>query len=485
MADELLDASAVALAGLIRRRAISPLELVDAHIARIEEVNPRINALVADRFEAARAEARSVGEAIVRGGELPPFAGVPCTVKEFLAVAGMPQSAGIYSRRHVRATVDATVVSRVRAAGAIVLGVTNVPEGGLWMETHNPVYGLTRNPWDPARTAGGSTGGEAALIASGGSPFGIGADIGGSIRIPAAFCGIVGHKPTGRMVPNTGYWPPVAGEIGAYLVNGPMARRIADLWPLLQIMAGPDGHDAIARRFPPGDPAAVDLREVVVYPVESNGRTRVGEPMREAVRRAAKALSARGARVATLRTPGMRNAFAIWSAMLAGAPGASYAEVLGDGEAIRPLRELAKFAFGRSHHSAPALILTAAEQVAKRFPGQIKRWIEAGRRLQTDLEAELGPRGVLLHPPYTRPAPKHHHPMLTPFDFVCTAVFNVLEFPVTQVPMGFGAEGLPLGVQVAARRGLDHLTIAVAGALEEDFGGWVRAEPRAEAGART
>ncbi|MCO4746518.1 MAG: amidase, partial [Proteobacteria bacterium] len=182
----LLDQSARQLAAGIRSREVSPLEVVDAHIARIEQVNGAINALAVDRFAAARAEAREAGELIARSDprELPPLLGVPFTVKEFLAVSGMPQTGGLVRRRHHIASEDATTVARVRRAGAICLGVTNAAEAGLWSETTNRVYGRTRNPWDLRRTSGGSSGGSGALVAAGGVPFDLGADVGGSIRIP-------------------------------------------------------------------------------------------------------------------------------------------------------------------------------------------------------------------------------------------------------------------------------------------------------------
>jgi fatty acid amide hydrolase 2 len=155
-----------------------------------------------------------------------------------------------------------------------------------------------------------------------------------------------------------------------------------------------------------------------------------------------------------------------------------YAELLGDGRPVAVGRELLRLAAGRSRHTAPALAVCAAEGVMRGLPGERRRLAEAGRALAAAVEEALGPRGVLLYPPYSRPAPRHGDPLRTPFDFVCTAIFNVLELPVTAVPMGFDARGLPLGVQVVARRGCDHLTIAAAQALEEAGGGWVRADPR-------
>ena len=223
-----LTASMQELAAAVQARQISPVELLEAHMARVLQVNPVINALVADRFAAAQEEAQRAENQLMRRSErttLPPLCGVPCSVKEFYGVHGMPNSGGLVARRHVRAPRDAEAVRRLRAAGAIVMGVTNVPEGGMWMETYNHLYGRTNNPWDVRRTAGGSSGGEAALVGSGASPFGLASDLGGSIRIPAAFCGVVGHKPTGRLVPNTGSWPPMYGELSAFFCTGPVCRR--------------------------------------------------------------------------------------------------------------------------------------------------------------------------------------------------------------------------------------------------------------------
>jgi fatty acid amide hydrolase 2 len=473
--DPLLSAPALSLAQMIRRRKVSSLEVVDAHIARIERINGTINALIADRFEAARAEARAADERVAQArdpDELPPLHGVPCSIKEFLEVEGMPNTGGLLARREVRARADCTVVERLRRAGAIVLGVTNVPEGGMWMETHNKIWGRTSNPWDPRRTAGGSSGGEAALVAAGGSPFGIGSDIAGSIRIPAAFCGVVGHKPTGRMVPNTGHWGG-DDETSRFLTSGPIGRCVRDLAAVLSIIAGPDGKDPLTQPWESA-PWQGDLSSVVVYPVEVTGGARVSAVMRREVRRAADALAARGAQVRAPDAIIMGRIFPMWArAMTEGnGGGASFAEVLGDGVPIDLRRELALTLVGRASVTVPALGLALLERLSARLPARLSARVPQVATLQAELEAALGPNGVILHPPYTRPAPVHNAPLLTPFDFVCTSVFNILEFPATVVPTGFDRRGLPVGVQVAARRGRDALTLAVAAALEQDFGGW-------------
>jgi fatty acid amide hydrolase 2 len=463
------------LAQRIRHRELSPVELVAEHIRRIEAVNPALNALVGDRFERAMDEARATETLVMRStpDELSPLCGVPCTIKEFLAVEGMSNTGGLLARRNVLATSDATVVQRMKAAGAIIMGVTNVPEGGMWMETHNKLYGRTKNPWRLSRTPGGSSGGEAALIAAGASPVGIGSDIAGSVRIPAAFCGIASHKPTGRMVPNTGHWGPDDNGTAAFLTRGPLGRSIADLQLVLDVIAGPDGIDplTVAWKVPPWSPD--QLSDVVVYPLETNGVVPIGEVMRAEVRRSAQALERRGARIGTLHAPLLQRAFAIWaSAMSSGNAGSpSFAELLGDGEPIGLGAEVARTLVGRSRVTLPALVLALLEKAAVMLPKRLAANVPKPEALQAELEQALGPNGVLLHPPYTRPAPRHGAALLTPFHFLCTGVFNLVEFPVTQVPTGFDDSGLPLGVQVAGRRGNDGLTLMVASVLEDEFGG--------------
>jgi len=480
-----LTSSATSLAAQIREREISPVEVVQACIDRIEEVNPFINAMVAQRFDLALREARLAERFLQRSRKkksLPPLFGVPCTIKEFFAVSGMPSTGGLLSKKDNVLFHDATVVARLKAAGAIVLGVTNAPEGGLWMETYNAVYGRTNNPWDPRRTSGGSSGGEAALIACGASPFGIGSDVGGSIRIPAAFCGIAGHKPTGGLIPNTGHTPGGKGESGRFLVSGPLTRRVTDLWPLLQILAGADGHDPSTlangpdlvglKRSNPALPGELDFSEITVVPMETNGRTRVNAAMRGEVARCAQVLEDRGARIKQVELPHMRHAMEIWSAMLSEVSTIDYTDILGNGKPVRLMRELAALPFGRSNHTMAALVLLGVSRVVEKLPNQLGRFIEEGQALQAEIEEVLGPNGVLLHPPYSRPAPYHGGAWSTPFDVACTAIFNVLEFPGTQVPTTFDKRNLPLGVQVIGARGQDRLTIGVAAALEEELGGW-------------
>jgi len=479
IAKELLQLPVADLADKIRRRELSAVEVVDTFIERTRQVNPVLNALIADRFEQARVEAERADELVAATSDkqdLPPLLGVPFTAKEFISAKGFPYTAGLWARRNTVAETDATVITRAKDAGGIFLGVTNVPEGGMWMETHNKLFGRTNNPWDPRCTPGGSSGGEGALIGAAGVPWGIGGDVAGSIRIPAAFCGIAGHKPTGGVIPNTGQWQPDGNEMGGFLTTGPMARHASDLRLLFDLMRGPDGIDPNVKHWEEDAWSADDLSNVVVFPVAVNGATKVKPVMRDAVERSARVLAARGARLGELKSKRLQKAFAIWATAMSGAMSGenspSFAEVLGDGEELSLAREFGRIVAGKGRVTIPALGLAALDKLAAMIPERLTDKVPKASELQAELEEELGPNGVLLHPPYTRPAPRHSRALLTPFDAMCTAVFNVIEFPVTQVPTGFDPHGLPVGVQVAARRGNDYLTMAVAEALEQEFGGW-------------
>jgi fatty acid amide hydrolase 2 len=452
--------------------------LLEAHISTIEKVNPTVNGLVADRYTQARSEAQAADARFKSSdGNLPPLLGIPCTIKEFIGVKGQPQTGGVLWRKEVVAEKDATVVQRLKAAGAIIMGTTNIPEGGLWLETYNAIYGRTNNPWDPRKTSGGSSGGEGVLVATGASPFGIGSDVGGSIRIPAAFCGTVGHKPTGGLVPNTGHYPEgmLTEAGGRYLTVGPLTRTVDDAWMVLKIIAGEDGIDKSMGQSALGNPDEVDLAGIRVFPLTWNLRSRVRGDVRLAITQASEALKAQGATVDTREFPAMKRAFEIWSAMLSEGTIVSYPHALGESGPLNPLVELPRLWSGYGRHTFAAIFMCAADRIAAALPSLAKKYAAMGRALQEELEDALGENGVILHPPYNRPAPRHWDAFRTPFVPAYTALFNVMEFPVTQVPAGFSQEGLPLGVQVAAARGNDHLTIAAGRCIEQALGGWKQA----------
>lgn len=463
-------------------------------MARIAVVNPALNAIILDRYDAARAEAKVADQTFATAAadaKLSPLLGIPCTVKEFFAVAGMPQTGGMVAYRDRRPTADSEVVRRLRDAGAVIVGLTNVPEGGMWMETWNKLYGRTSNPWDVTRTSGGSSGGEGAIVGAGGAVFGIGSDIGGSVRIPAAFCGTVGHKPSGGMIPLTGHFPPgIAGT--QYLCAGPLCRRVGDVYPILQTLVGRDGVDPECTATPAAlrDPGTVDLARVRVFPVSDPPGVHTRAVMQSAVADAAACLRGYGATVQAANLPSLgeqglsdlRWAMLLWAASLTGTSQFTYDQLLSGGDGIALGRELWGLLRGRSQYITPSLVIVMSERVSRFLggggaaDGQGSRMAQLrGRldRLRTQLDDLLGDDGVLIYPPYTRPAPHHYRPLLTPFDPACTLIFNVLGYPSTVVPLGLSRDGLPVSVQVVARHGMDHLTLAVAAAIETKFGGWV------------
>ncbi len=471
----LTDLSATRAAAELRDGNLRSVDLVDAYIERIRFVNPHLNAVVETRFDEARAEARAADAARARGDDLGPLHGVPCTIKECFALTGMPQTAGVLSRIGQRARKDATIVARLREAGAIPLGVTNTSELCMWLESDNAVYGRTKNPYDPSRMVGGSSGGEGAINGAGATPFGLGSDVGGSIRMPAFFNGIFGHKPTGGLVPNTGQFPGADGGALRFLCAGPLTRFAEDLYPLTKIMAGPDGEDLGCAEMPFEDPATVDIASLRVIHIPDDGRMFVTQDLRDAQTKAAKALLARGARVEERRFPLLRDSFEIWSSMLQVHQETSYRQTFIAGSSgTLPELELVKWIFGRREHTLPSIALAILESVTASRARHVREMAERGQALRAELEAELDDRTVFLFPAHGWVAQKHNVPLVAPFLAGYTGILNVMEVPATQVPTGLGAHGMPLGIQVGARHEHDHLCLAVARALEEDLGGWVK-----------
>jgi fatty acid amide hydrolase 2 len=469
--------SAVELARAIRDREITAAEVVEAHIERHEQFGPRINAIVASRFDEAREEA-AAADALIAScsspADLPPLLGVPFTVKESIAVRGMPSSAGLAARRDFRSPESAPAVRRLCAAGAIPLGVTNTSELTLWIESENRLYGRTNNPYDPRRAAGGSSGGEGAAVGYGGSPFGLASDIAGSIRIPACFCGVFGHKPSSGLVPNSGLYPPTVGTAGRLLGTGPLARRAEDLMPLLRTIAGPDGIDPLVREVTLGDPSLVSLDGISVVTVEASARRPISREVRDARERAVGALAAAGARVRSIPMRSWRTAVAPFLATLQAESGsdATTLQLLeAAGEARPTWRSLLRRG---GPHTLPTRAALAAELLPRGAGSETRpqrRLLQAGRALVDELLDAIGD-GVLLHPVHPTVAPPHGRTLGRLWLLAPAAVFNLAGVPVTEVPLGLSERGLPLGVQVAAGLDRDHVAIAVARELERVFGGW-------------
>ncbi len=470
--------SGVALAAAIRAGDVTSREVVEAHIERFERVQPRVKPLAMERFDAAREEADAADRRIASaadGEDLPPLLGVPCTIKESIAVRGMPNAAGLVARKDHRADESAPAAQRLLDAGAICLGVTNTSELCMWIESDNRLYGRTRNAYDPRRIAGGSSGGEGSAIGSGAAPFGLGSDIGGSIRLPSFFNGIFGHKASPGIVPNTGQFPMADGEAGRMLTIGPMARRAEDLMPVLRAIAGPDGTDPLARPVELRDPAEVDLAGRTVIVAEQSSWLPVTPDMRDARERAADALAAAGVTVRHEPMRELRRAIELYLAALSDGSPTSFKELLAEAgvEDLRVRRSIVATLRKRGPHTLPTLLLVLSERVNERIPDRrVQKALEAGRTLRREVESMLGD-GLLLHPPHARVAPKHGRTVGRAWVLTPAAAFNLLQLPVTQVPLGLDWHGLPLGVQVVARQDADHVTMAAALELERRLGGWV------------
>jgi Asp-tRNA(Asn)/Glu-tRNA(Gln) amidotransferase A subunit family amidase len=461
---ELTYLSAVSMAEQIRRGELSPVELLEAHLARIDELNPRLNAFVQVDVEPARREAR-LAEAAVRNREkLGPLHGVPLSIKSSLQVAGLPWEAGTKLRAGTVAERDAPLVTRLRQAGAIILGVTNAPELLMAWETDNLLYGRTNNPWDPSRTPGGSSGGEAAAIASGMSAGGVGSDGGGSIRVPAHFNGICGLKPTPGRIPATGHFPESVGPFALLGVVGPMARNVGDLKLLFEVLQGPDDGDPsaapVALRWPGKD----ELSRVRVGYFEDDARTPVTPETRAAVRTAAEALRRAGFQVEAFRPQGLELARQLWWKLFGTAGGMMLGSVTkGHEDELSPiLKEFSSWVAAEPAHTGQSLLDT---------------WIERDV-VRMQVFAQMQDYPVLLCPVASIPAFRHGErswqvegktvKYLDAWSY--TEWFNLLGMPAVSVPVGKSPEGLPIGVQIAACPWQEELVISVAAALEQEVG---------------
>jgi Asp-tRNA(Asn)/Glu-tRNA(Gln) amidotransferase A subunit family amidase len=460
--------SACEIAALIRSKEVSPVEVAQAHLDRIERLNPKLNAFVDVQPEAVLAQAREAEKAIRHnnGEEVGPLHGVPISIKSSIDVAGHRCEAGTRLRAGRVATEDAPLVARLRAAGAMILGVTNAPELLMAWETDNLLYGKTNNPWDLTRTAGGSSGGEAAAIAAGLSAGGVGSDGGGSIRVPAHFCGVCGLKPTPGRIPSTGHFPKAGGPFALLGVVGPMARTVADLQILFEVMAGWDDGDPCAA---PLDVREIDenkLQAVNIGFFEDDGRTPVTEETRLAVKRAASLLSSGGFRVEPFRPDGLEEARQRWWEFFGVAGGMILEPMLRGRESdLSPLLQ----EFGRLANASPA---HSGESL-------LAAWL--GRdAVREKILLQMRKYSVLICPVAAIPA-FHHGEREWTIDGKTVKYldawsycewWNLLGFPAAVVPMGYSGLGLPIGVQVVGRPWGEEVVLAIAARLETARGPW-------------
>jgi amidase len=460
--DKLVYASATALARAIRAKEVSSEEVVDAYLQRIEEVNPKLNAVVQLTADEARAQAREADAALTRGHIKGPLHGVPITIKDNIETAGVICTGGTKGRASFVPTQDATVVARMRAAGAIILGKTNMPELGLAFETANLVYGRTNNPYDLSRTPGGSSGGEAAIISAGGSPLGLGNDMGGSIRLPAHFCGITGIKPTTGRVPRTGHFPYPSGWLDPLWQTGPMARFVEDLILTLPIIAGVDWHDPTVIPTPLGDPKKVDLKSLRAAFYTDNGIMSPAPEIVEVVKKTAKVLSDAGMTVEEKRPEGIEQSFDIFM-RLGAADGYAGVESL--------LKMVGTTEMYRWMESMLELTREAAMTTAE-FGGLMLQWA----MFRSSMLSFMEKFDIITCPVHAFVAMPHGAVMsldnLAGTSYTIT--YNLTGWPGVVVRAGTSPEGLPIGVQVVARPLREDAALAVAQHIETALGGWQR-----------
>lgn len=451
--NDMIRRSAASTGRAIRAGEVSSVEVVRAHLERIDAVNPRLNAVVQTSRDSALEWAREADAVLARGMVWGPLHGVPMTIKDSFETAGVVTTAGTKGLESYVPERDATVVARLRAAGAILLGKTNVPEITLRFSTDNHVYGRTNNPYDPARIPAGSSGGAAAIIAACGSPFDIGSDTGGSIRIPAHFCGIAGLKATAGRVPRTGHIPFLeTGAVEAFTQVGPLARRVEDLSLILPIIAGPDGRDPAIVPMPVRDTASVELGKLrVAHYIDIGLEPAATAETAEAVRDAAAALAEVGASVREDAPPGVDTAPSFWREIFVADGGAG-------------VRRLLERLGTKEMHPFLEWTQKGEDLPTSDYNRLLTRWNE----LRSDGLAFLERYDTIVCPVNATPATLHDEP--TPFKY--THLYNLLGWPVAVVRCATSPEGLPIGLQVVARPWREDVALAVAGFLEEAFGGW-------------
>jgi amidase len=451
--------SAGELGKLYRTRRASPLEVMQALLARIDAVNPTVNAIVTLARDAALWDARRATAALKRGATLPPLFGVPVAIKDVTPTAGIRTTHGSKLFEDHVPTEDALVVQRLRAAGAIVLGKTNTPEFAFGPNTVNAVFGATRNPWDPTRTAGGSSGGSAAALATGMCPLAEGTDLGGSLRGPASFCGVVGFRTTPGLIPRY----PSALAWDSYSVEGPMARNVADAALMLSVMAGPDDRAPLSYEVDPRQfLAAVRAPSVkgwrIAWTVDLGGLVLVDDEVRAVFEHAVSAFRSIGARLEAA-CPDMSDVPEIVRLTRGLLMVARHADKLPEHRAVLQA--------GLVENAEAGLALSSRE-IAEGELLRTRQW----QRVREFLE----PRDLWLTPTMAVPPFPIEHPHVLEVNgrpvgkamqrSHLTYAFSVLGLPAISIPCGFTRAGLPVGLQIVGKRRGEVAVLRAAAAFE-------------------
>ena len=458
---DIIYSSAKSIAEAIRQKEVSVVEVVQAYLDRIDEVNDDLNAVVHLCGERALDEAREADAMVARGESKGPLHGVPMTLKDSLDTEGVVTTGGTTGRRDFVPDQDATVTARLRAAGAVLLGKTNTPELTMAGETDNLVFGRTNNPFNLERIPGGSSGGAAAIVCAGGSPFDIGSDTGGSVRMPSHFCGIAGIKPNSGRVPRTGHIIPWGlGAEDAKTQNGPMARFVEDLVLLLPVISGPDWIDPAIVDMPLLDPADVDLRKLrVAFYTDADGYKSPDQDTTNTIEKAVEALHDVVESV-TESVPGPISRVPDMAGRIGGADGRAWIRRLLDKAGTTEMSPFLVKSFNEAEPISTAEYTEALEELDL---------------YRSDMLRFMSDYDVIVCPATATAAPPHG----VTFDEsnkngFYTGPYNLTGWPGTVVRCGTSSEGLPIGVQVISRPWREDVSLAVAGWLESALGGWQR-----------
>ena len=482
---DLVFLSASELAQKIRSRQVTSLEVVDAYLAQIDKHNSKLNAIVTLDKEGARQRAKEADKALAEGVIWGPLHGVPITIKDNIAVAGMKTTSSLPALANYVSSFDAPVVERLRKAGAIIMGKTNLPVFAMDVQTNSPVFGITNNPWDLSRTPGGSSGGAAAAIAAGLSALEIGNDLGGSIRIPSHFCGIYGLKPTEYMVPKLGMFPgfplpnmPKYDFVSwRYLVyQGPLARSIDDLKLALTIIAGPHPDEVAVPFVNLVDAGKKELKNLRIAWTDDFGGVPITADTKVAMKNLADKLAGKGCKVEKLNPPGFDYPLA-WR---------TFSEILDlqMGPYVPWYGRILQYVLGWSKRKA-----SGAQMVIPQTYEKFLRAITKKEKLTSTMEKFLLQYDAFICPVSTGPAYRHiapdgyTPPLSLPYytkpmliddkqlnymvaNFAYTIVFNLTGNPVVVIPIGYSKEGMPIGVQIVGKHWRDMELLSVAKTID-------------------
>ena len=457
--DDLIYESATKIADQIRKKEVSSVEVVSIYFDRIDSINPLLNSVVQTCPERALSEAKLADKAISEKLPIGPLHGVPFTLKDSLNTKGIVSAAGTSGRSNFIPEKDATVTSRLRKAGGILLGKTNTPEFTLAGETDNLVYGRTNNPYNTKKIPGGSSGGSAATVAAGGSPLDIGSDTRGSIRLPAHFCGIAGLKPNSGRIPRTGHIVDYTmGALDSLTQNGPMARYVEDLALILPIISGPDWLDPAIVDMPLGDPKEVDIKDLRIAFYTDNKIQTPSDDIQEAVRKSVKILEDAGAYVEEALPHALTMIPELDSKLLGGDDKGWLKRLI----ASSGTEDISPF------------IQNRLKQVDPVTTSEFTQILEDLDQFRSEMLAFMKNYDAIITP--TAPFVACDHGQTWSEDnklyFIYTSAYNMTGWPGAVVRVADSEDGLPIGIQIISRPWREDVALAIALHIEKITGGW-------------